>query len=278
MTRLARAALHYAACGWAVFPVHPRGKVPLTRRGCHDATADTERVQSWWRQAPQANIGIACGPSGLVVVDLDAPKGDRPAGADTFEDLQRRHGLPGHPLWARTGSGGWHAYYLQADGEPVGNSAGRLGPGIDVRGQGGYVVAPPSLHPCGGRYRWVTGGRPGVLPGWLARLARPPGPRTLVRGGPPPEIPGDVDAYGAAALRGEAQAVADTAPGGRNDRLNLAAFRLGQLAGAGALKAEQVEEALAQAAAACGLPAREAQRTIASGLEAGTAAPRKVAS
>jgi hypothetical protein len=135
-----------------------------------DATTDAATVRQWWRQWPTANVAIATG-AGLMVLDIDPDKG----GDESLEDLQRIGRLP-ETLEVITGGGGRH-YYLETR-EAVGNSASKLGPGLDVRGNGGYVVAPPSSHASGGSYTWEgfdDEGALGVAPGWLVDLctARP---------------------------------------------------------------------------------------------------------
>lgn len=138
---LARAAGWYAANGIAVFRLLPGGKRPFPgTRGLHDATCDLDVVQAWWRDQPQANIGIPTG-HGFDVIDVDGPPGH-----SSLVDLEPIPTL----ARARTGSGGLHLY-VAATGR--GNGA-RIQPGIDYRGIGGYVVAPPSRHANGRLYRW----------------------------------------------------------------------------------------------------------------------------
>lgn len=121
--------------GWFVFPVVPDGKRPLVKKWEKEATTDTAKIEAWWEAWPDANYGIACGPSGLFVVDVDVKKGKR--GTDTLADLELE-GLCPPTFEVETPSGGWHLYY-----RGVGpNSSEKLGPGIDTRGQGGYVVGP----------------------------------------------------------------------------------------------------------------------------------------
>lgn len=146
---LGAAALYYAQeLGWPVFPLRPRGKVPLIGKaqggnGLHDATTSAEQVIAWWEATPAANIGLATGGSArLVVVDVDGAAGE--AALDGFG------ALPDTPI-SHTGKG--RHLVFAADG--VRNSAGKLGPQLDVRGEGGYIVAPPSIHPNGHPYRWV---------------------------------------------------------------------------------------------------------------------------
>jgi hypothetical protein len=169
-------ALRYANHGWAVFPCHEPtltgcscrradcsspAKHPRTARGLHDATTDPEAIARWWRHWPSANIAVRTGAdSGLVVIDVDPEHG----GLAAIADLQRRHGdLPLTPT-VLTGSGGRH-YWFAYPGLAIPNSAGRLGPGVDVRGDGGYVITPPSLHPSGS-YRWEATPSLAELPGW----------------------------------------------------------------------------------------------------------------
>jgi hypothetical protein len=140
------AALEYARAGYRVFPLKPRGKEPATANGFKNATTDPAQIEEWWSWEPDSNVGIATGkqPVGfyLTVVDLDPDKmeGAPPALPQTATVL--------------TGGGGKHFYYRTH--QEVRNSAGKLGSGIDVRGEGGYVVAPPSVHASGGRYVWES--------------------------------------------------------------------------------------------------------------------------
>lgn len=163
---LAAAALDYAERGWRVLPLRAGAKVPATARGSRDASADLRRVAAWWDAEPERGIGIATG-GGLVVLDVDGEEG-----ADALAELERRHGELPSTISAITGSGGAH-YYFAANGTAIRNSAGRLGAGLDVRGEGGYVVAAPSLHPSGRRYEWDNPPDEAPLaelPSWLAGL------------------------------------------------------------------------------------------------------------
>jgi hypothetical protein len=160
------AALTYATVGLRVLPLHSApggvcscgkpecddaGKHPRTRNGLTDASADVAVIAEWWRRWPNANVGIRTGPeSGIAVLDLD-PRHD---GIASLEALERKHGrLPQGPQ-ALTGSGGQHRYFSYPT-NGVRNSAGALGDGLDVRGDGGYVVAPPSVHANGNQYKWL---------------------------------------------------------------------------------------------------------------------------
>lgn len=191
------AALSYAARGWPVFPVHSirergtqctcgrrdcgsPGKHPRTENGLKDATTDERTIRGWWQRWPDAGVAIATG-RGLVVVDIDVHKG----GDDSYVDARRALGDVPDTVEVITGSGGRHIYLAAPEGVAVRCSAGQLGPGLDVRGDGGYVVAPPSLHASGRRYQWELSGDPddvAVAPmpeGWLARLTAPQRGRAL---------------------------------------------------------------------------------------------------
>lgn len=261
-------ALQYAARGWHVLPLKPREKIPLTPNGVKDATNDPETIRRWWTRWPNANIGIACGPSRLLVVDLDGPEA-----LTAWADLAQRLGIPYDTLTAHTGGGGIHLIYRVPDGLRLGNSAGRLGPHIDTRGEGGYIVAPPSVHPSGRPYTWEDPDREILeLPQPLADLLTRPKPEAPPTPPTPPRR--DLHPYAEAALREEIEEVRRAPEGTRNDTLNKAAFSLGQLVGAGILDRRTVEEELAAAARAAGLEEREIQATLRSGLEAGMRQPR----
>jgi Bifunctional DNA primase/polymerase, N-terminal len=243
---------------------HPLGA--LVPRGLEQATTDPTVIDAWWSAHPAANVGVRTGSrSGLVVLDVDGE-----AGAASLRSLVARHGRFA-AVWVRTGSGGWHAYFSRPEHE-VRNSTGRLGPGLDVRGDGGYVVAPPSLHASGRRYRWAPA-IPRRLPPMPAWMWQPTmvGPRAGLR---PVDLEREVAAYVVAAVEREAREVAIARPGRRNDRLNVAAWRLGQLVGAGLVSESSITDVLMAAADAAGLPEREARATVRSGLTAGMLHPR----
>lgn len=150
------AALQYAAEGFAVFPLQPRGKTPLLSKqqggnGCKDATTDPAQIKAWWKRSPRANIGIATGAaSGIFVLDVDLPDG--PASLEKLEKLaMERDGNEIESVVVQTGGGGQQIYFRSPDFE-VKNSASQIAPGLDIRGSGGYVVAPPSIHPSGEAY------------------------------------------------------------------------------------------------------------------------------
>ncbi len=187
---LLAAALAYAERGWHVLAVHSAcdgactcgnahcrapGKHPRTHRGLLDAATDAAQIRRWWARWPTANVGIACEPSGLAVLDVDFRNG----GDDTFKNLC--NSMPalaalGAPL-VQTGNG-FHAYFRAPGSVRVVSNAGRLGPGIDMRAAGGYVVAPPSRHVTGASYVWMENcpQEPPPLPEELLALLRGPAP------------------------------------------------------------------------------------------------------
>jgi hypothetical protein len=280
-------ALAAADAGWHVFPCAPGSKRPALRENWQDlATTDHGRIRAWWARTPY-NIGIACGQSGLVVIDLDVARdepgpGGRPgldgpaSGEDALQRLCRAHGqrYPAGTYTVDTPSGGSHLYFTAPE-TPVRNSAGRLGPLIDIRADGGYVVADGSL--IDGR-RYVARGDflplALPLPAWIARLLleEPALPETIAPLPALDRVQGR--AYALAAFREETRQVAEARVGTRNDTLNRAAFSLGQLVAAGLIPPLPVMTGLADAAARAGLPADEARRTIRSGMAAGVRKPR----
>lgn len=146
-------ALYYERMGLAVFPLAPRSKKPLTHNGCKDATTDPGQIDAWWNRWPDANIGIATGSKsgGLVVIDLDIDEDKGVNGYEVLTAWQREHGTLPDTAMSITGRGGYH--YLYRDAAQWKNRAG-LYEGVDIRGEGGYIVAPPSIHPNGRRYEW----------------------------------------------------------------------------------------------------------------------------
>jgi hypothetical protein len=177
----AETALDYVGRGWRVVPVLPRSKRPALTRWTEAATSDPDKVRQWWSEEhPDAGVGIVTGPgSGLWVLDVDDH--------DALLDLEERHGTLPATRTSITGSGGFHLLFRWPDGAEVRNDAGRrLGPGLDVRGEGGFIVAPPTVHPNGEEYAWDLGEPEEVAdaPGWLVELvtreeARPERPARL---------------------------------------------------------------------------------------------------
>jgi len=172
---IAQAALRYLNCGWSVLPLRRGDKRPLIRwEGLQQARPDAAIVGQWFAHAPDSNIGIVTGEiSNLIVLDVDPKHG----GDDSLAELERRFGSLPETVEARTGGGGRHLYFTHP-GSFVPNRAG-LKQGIDLRGDGGYIVAPPSVHPNGQPYAWAPGRSPeeielAALPRWLLFAGRGP--------------------------------------------------------------------------------------------------------
>lgn len=148
-----QAAVNYINRGLAVFPLKYKGKTPLTSNGCKDATTDAAVVKAWWQRWPNANIGIATGEKsgGLFVIDLDIDDSKGLDGYHTLRDWERENGNLPDTWQSITGRGGNHLFFKST--KPINNRAGILD-GVDIRGDGGYIVAPPSLHQNGRRYEW----------------------------------------------------------------------------------------------------------------------------
>ena len=282
---LLRSALAAAMSGWHVFPCAVDGKRPALRGNWQDlATTSPGQIRDWWAKAPY-NIGIACGPSGLVVIDLDMPHDEDDAaagalfplsGADILSGLasQRGERYPGGTYTVDTPSGGCHLYFSTSADPRARNSAGVVGPHIDVRADGGYVVGTGSR--IGGRAYTAKGRRaPAPLPSWLAQLVRDSYVPPAV---PAPRLPltdrAAGRAYATAVLRAETERVASARPGTRNVTLNRAAFVLGQLVAAGFIPPIPAITSLIDAARHAGLPEGEAVRTVRSAVEAGARKPR----
>jgi putative DNA primase/helicase len=224
------AAAHaLASLGIPVFPTHTAlagggcscgrdcgrdaGKHPRTRNGLQDATCDPEQIGAWWTRWPTANIAIATGvASGIWALDIDAQSG----GLDSIDRLEAEHGQA-PPTWAvESGGGGLHLWFRHPD-MPVPTTASRIGVGLDVRGDGGYLIAPPSRHRSGQPYRW--GGDAwhpanvelAFAPPWLLGLAVAGPVRSLV---PPGRFPQSGEAGG-----NDGAAPVPIAEGQRNDAL-----------------------------------------------------------
>lgn len=305
---LLTSALTAADRGWPVFPLRPGGKVPALHglKDCDHtgpcatehqgweqrATTDPDRIRTAWARGA-FNIGLATGPAGLVVVDLDTakpgdtrpPEWDMPGvrdGQDVLAVLADLHGqaVPVDTFTVATPSGGLHLYFLApSEGEPVRNTQGKLGWKVDTRAHGGYVVAPGSRTPHG-VYRVVVDLPPTPLPAWLVDLVRP-APLPVAPAAPVVVGRDRRTRYLESAIRAEAVKVADAGKGQRNATLYAAAFALGQLVAGGELAESDVEAALLTAAgrhiAVGAFSERQARATIASGIAKGAVRPRQVA-
>jgi hypothetical protein len=242
------AAVARARGGAPIFPCNAATKAPLTPRGFKDATTDEATIRSWWHDQPNAMIGMPTGSrTGIFVVDLDT-KSDGPK---HFADLCEQHG--GQPITrtATTPSGGQHLYFRWPQSRLVRNSASKLGKSIDIRGEGGYVIVPPSRRNDGAAYRWNSSETDVDIanaPNWLLDLIDPLPATSRVSS--TIETPGSNCAE--AALRSELGRVLSASFGERNDILNRASFVLGQIVAGGALAHDEVSARLFSAARAVG--------------------------
>jgi hypothetical protein len=256
------AALDYARCGIPVFPCNPIDKRPLTPNGFKDATRDETQILAWWQQYPNAMIGAPMGPaSGIWAVDLDLDPAKKIDGRATLDQLVTQRG-PLPPTWATiTPRGGRHLIFAWDPNIDIRNSAGKIGPGIDVRGNGGYICLPPSRSATGGAYQWEPGGpqNAALAPLWLVTLAK----ATKAR------------AWAEAALERECKNVAAAQPGTRNNTLNTAAFNLGQIVGGGALDEQEVRDRLFEAAETCRLVADDGAPSVLATIDSGVTDGKK---
>ena len=270
---LPSASFRYALRQVAIFPLSPGSKCPIKgSHGLRDATNDQDVARARWKRTPQANIGAATGSrSGFWVLDIDLPDGP-----ESLATLEAEHGALPVTIEASTPRGGRHLYWIwPTNGPEIRNSAGRIGTGLDVRGEGGSIVLPPSVLADGRRYRWVDNGARTFAhaPDWLVKvvLPLPPQPRPEPR--PPPA---HIENYVASAAASELRELSAAQAGTRNDALNRAAFNLAQFVKAGALPEDWTREQLEAHAVAAGLSILEARQTIDSAFRA--AQPRSLPS
>ena len=298
--KLLDAALSYAELGWYVFPCHnplkkegwscscelwkrekvnPEfecsrpGKHPRTENGLDDATTDPDQIRAWWKKWPAATIGINCGLSGLLVVDLDSYK-DTYQGASLDLDEETVTGL--------SGGGGGHLFYAMADGDTFGSSNKNLPSGVDIKGHGGYVIVAPSSHKSGNEYQWENDyspfdREPAPIPAKLRALlenratkskAEQPVDTAIKYGS------GNATAYGNAAIQAQCESVRSSTNGTRNNTLNAAAYSIGRLVAGGEIDVIFAKGELSTAAADVGLSDDEATGTIDSGMIAGMKDPK----
>lgn len=248
--------------GFHIFPLRPGDKKPYPKtRGVKDATRCPVQIKAWAQKWPEANVGIACGEiSGCVVIDVDTYKG----GSTTMQALNLEGRTLPENVLAKTGNSGFHHYLRWQPG--IKNSAGKIGKGIDVRSDGGYVVGPGSIladpSTGDGKYDWLNPpeAREDMFPRapiWLTSLLspikRPQRPTEAVSGG------GGLGVIGWLKRQSAAQ-------GERNTSLYWTANRLRQQIKEGVITKSVAESQLTEAARGLGLPPDEAAKTIASGL------------
>jgi hypothetical protein len=281
---LLASALAAASRGFAIFPVSVRGKKPAIEGWEDAATRDPDTLIRWWRARPY-NIGVATGPSRLVVVDLDDSHGHPPperwAGARNGHDVFARRAaeagiaMPLDTYTVCTPTGGSHLYFRAPEGLGLRNTAGRLGWRIDTRAAGGYVVGAGSAR-REGRYQLALDTDVAPLPGWLRDGLTPP-PRPPAPAGPAPSITA-TDAYVRVAVAAELADLRGATVGTRHHQLHKAARILGEFVGARRLTEPTARQALLAAAAVHvgvdGFTKHEAATTIDHGLANGMLRPR----
>ena len=286
----------YAGNGWKLFPCREKAlvndktgkeirgaKTPLAQWK-QEATSDPSQIGRWIRKFPGCMWAVATGTaSGFFAVDLDKGHGD--AGTDgikAFQDFCRERGLAlPATLTQRTAGGGIHMLFRMPEGKAIGNATAIL-PGVDVRGNGGYIIVAPSLNQdTGTAYEWVDATCPIAEPPlWLVELVLSKGKPTTTaaqnaaQAGAQAAYSGQGTPYGLKALQDEVAGLRNADQGTRNDTLNRAAVKLFALAAGGELDADAVTRELEAAALSIGLNAGETQATLASARKAGYASPR----
>ena len=268
MSSLARSAAWYARRGWRVFPCVPGRKEPAIKAWHKLATTNLHQIETWWRVRPDSNIGVACGPeSGLFVIDVDQHGGGHDGEATLAASCRKLGDLP-VTVEQRTGSGGRHLFFAYPEDHDMRNKAGPtgIGLGVDTRGNGGAVVVPPSLHPCGDIYRWNIGPHQAELAAlptaWVKALERQPPPPRISVPVTPLRYASDTQDIGSLLAF-----VAKQCDGNRNNSLYWATRKIEQLKRLGLIASDRDSELLA-AAIAAGLATNEARATIASAKRA----------
>jgi hypothetical protein len=250
------ATAYAKSLNWFVFPLAPRGKTPITPNGFKDASNDPERIRAWWTQTPQANIGVDCGRSNLAVIDLDGAHA-----LDRWNVIVDSMGLPfARCAVAQTGGGGNHIVYAQPSPR-IRNTSGKLGKGIDTRGDGGYIVLAPSIHPSGNRYEWLNEQEPEYgldpMPDQLADLIlNTPLPPAAEAKPTPTTMNGELS------LQRAYERIANASEGTRNEIINKATWYLYGLVREGKLIEQDVWSVVEMAAQRCGYPQGETKAVL----------------
>lgn len=283
-------ALSYAGRGLPIFPCRSRetpdpdtgeiygAKTPLTPNGLKGATTTERIIRVWWERNPDAMIGLPTGSkAGFFVLDLDVKPGVGD-GHEWLDDMESEHGPLPHTARVRTMGGGTHIFFKHVNGV---RNRGGLGVCVDVRGDGGYIVAPGSVAADGRMYEWMNDtslDHVADAPRWLLDLLLPPArpERTYTY----EYQPFANEPYANAAFEAECRNLATTGVGGRGYQVNASAYSIGQLVGAGVIDRSQAEDGLWHAAVACGIVAKDGEREIKAkikrGLDAGQQQPRAI--
>ena len=261
--------------GFAVFPLVAGGKTPAVEHGFKAASTDKAKIDGWFGKRPQLNVGLATGKiSGFFAFDADGPRGKM-----TLAEFVRKHGPLPKTVKSLTPHGAhfffkWPGYWIPC-------SVGKLGPGIDIRGDGGYVVGPGSQTPDGA-YGFAVGRslqdvEIAPAPSWLLKLiGRKPAlgePDSAPPSKPPADEMARARAYAEAALQSERERLRKAPAHQRNNTLNVCGFKLGRYVARGLLDPARVAAELSDIAKAIGLEEGEIERTVESGLKAGMRNP-----
>lgn len=275
MNRHARRCLSNAKelrdLGCVLIPLRSKSKKPAIKDWPNQASRNVGDIEDWFRHHGNANYGVVTGkPSGIFVLDIDGPNGER-----SLKYLTAKHGVLPLTLTVKTPHG-QHLYFRMAE-DRVPNSAGSLGDGIDIRGDGGYVVGPGSVLEAGMEYSVEWDRTVAKAPTWLRRLVGKRGSAGPIQYGElrlSDELRARATKYAQAALEREAERVAKAPLHQRNNTLNMAAYKLGRLQPYEIVDRSTVIAKLTEAARVCGLGDAEISRTIRSGLDAGARRPR----
>ena len=282
------AAIEFTAdLGWTVFPAPPGTKMSYRSKKDNGqrwgASNNPDEVERWFAIGyPDANVAVVTGRvSGIFVVESDTVAGHGVDGKASLRALEAKHGKLPETRMAISPTGSEHYYFNHPGGDlKVWGSNSKLAPGVDVKGDGGMVIAPPSVKPGVGTYRWLNYNPIADAPAWLLELvcrsnakgARPAKSRSNKK--PRSQKPVVVGDDARQELEDACAIVAATEQGSRNDELNKQAFFIGQLVGADQLDETLAREQLTEAAEAAGLGTGEIEATITSGLTAGMVQPR----
>lgn len=279
---LVDAALIYAEIGFRVHPIIAEGKLPLTEHGVKDATTNPDQIRAWWSKWPNANVGIATGRMAqedayVLVVDVDGEEG-----RESLELLLSVHGSLPDTLECGTGAGR-HIYFFSDTVLP--NSASKLGSKIDTRGEGGYVIAPPSVHANGKVYTWddadladFVHSEMAMLPTWIAEALEKPKWEEKPRGGTDFRLGKPLQNFlpgeGTSQLyenfvRLKLQEIASAPDGCRNQTYHDCIYALAPIVREGFAEEHYVEDQAKAAARSAGLGEREIDLTWRSGFDSG---------
>jgi hypothetical protein len=295
-------ALEYAKAGIYVFPVSGTDRKPksdkpnsekLAKKPCYgvkwsdESTTDSRTIIEWWLKWPNALIGIDMGKSGLVGIDADRHDESKD-GVEALKNLEVENDVLPDRSITLTANNGEHNFFGKPQGEPIGNSSGALPPGIDVRGAGGYVIAPGSITGADGEWLQADdtpnliesfkAGTIPVLPDWLAAIIRSPKDRTERETSPAaPEqrtaashqVSTRQRAWAQKALDANCRELAGMSEGGRNNALNAIGYRMGRMIARDWIERSTVESALEDACKRNGLLSEDGRRSVLATIKSG---------